>query len=143
MWPRDEEPDPEQDVPRGHGEEGVDPGPDPADVVRGGDGPDEADAARGDGPRGVAGEEVADHGELVRDADAGGEEHDGAVGVQGVTAAAAVGAFDEGGEGDAVVVVGALERFAVELVCEAGAAADDEGDGGLGEREGVDCWGRG
>lgn len=112
-------------------------------MVRGADGPDEADAARGDGPRGVAGEEVADHGELVRDADAGGEEHDGAVGVQGVTAAAAVGAFDEGGEGDAVVVVGALERFAVELVCEAGAAADDEGDGGLGEREGVDCWGRG
>lgn len=61
----------------------------------------------------------------MRDADAGGEEHDGAVGVEGLrAAAAAVGAFDEGGEGDAVVV-GAIERFAVEVVCEAGTAADD------------------
>lgn len=62
----------------------------------------------------------------MRDADAGGEEHDGAVGVEGLraAAAAAVGAFGEGGEGDAVVV-GAIERFTVEVVCEAGTAADD------------------
>ena len=69
----------------------------------------------------MGGEEVADDGQVVRYADAGGEEHDGAVGVEGLRAA--VGALDEGGEGEPVV--GALERFAVEVCGEAGAAADD------------------
>ena len=55
---------------------------------------------------GVAGEEVADDGHVVPDADAAGEEHGGAVGVESWRAA--VGA----GEGEAVDV-GALERFAV------------------------------
>ena len=50
-----------------------------------------------------------------------------AVGVESLRAA--VGA----GEGEAVVV-GALERFAVQMCVEAGAAADDWGGGGFGGR---------
>lgn len=57
----------------------------------------------------------------MRDADAAGEEHDGAVGSEGLRAA--VGAFDECGEGDAVV--DGIQCFAVEMLGEAGAAADD------------------
>ena len=51
---------------------------------------------------------------VVHDADAAGEEHGGAVGVESLRAA--VGA----GEGEAVVV-GAIERFAVQMCVEAGA----------------------
>lgn len=57
----------------------------------------------------------------MRDADASGEEHDGAVRVEELRTA--VGAFDEGGQGEAVVEGG--EGFAVEMVGKAGAAADD------------------
>ena len=56
------------------------------------DDPDQDDAAGGDGAGGVAGEEGPDEGHLVTDADAGGEEHDGTVGVEGLRAA--IGAFD-------------------------------------------------
>ena len=85
------------------------------------DDPDQEDAARGDGAGGVACQEVAHKRHLVRDADAGREEHDGAVGLEELRAA--VGAFDEGGQGEVVVEGG--EGFAVEMVGEAGAAADD------------------
>ncbi len=84
------------------------------------DDPDQEDAPGGDGAGGVAREEVADKGYMVRDADAGGEEHDGAVGVEGLRAA--VGAFDQSGDGDAVVR--GIEYFVVEAIGEAGAAAD-------------------
>lgn len=67
----------------------------------GADDPDEDDAARGDGAGRVPGHQVPHVRHLVRDADAAGEEHDGAVGVEGVQAA--VGAFDEGGERDDAV----------------------------------------
>lgn len=58
---------------------------------------------------------------------AAGEEHDGAVG--GEVVGAAVGAFDEGGEGEAGGGCGGA--LGVEAVCEAGAAANYERDGGL------------
>ncbi len=58
---------------------------------------------------------------------AAGEEHDGAVG--GEIVGAAVGAFDEGGEGEAFVGCGGT--FSVEAVREAGATADYEGERGL------------
>ena len=103
------------------------------------DDPDEEDAPRSDGARGVARDEVARKGHLVRDADARREEHDGAVGVEALRAA--VGAFDQGREGGAVVE--GVERFAVETVGEAGAAADDQGDGLRGQGEGVGGWGGG
>lgn len=131
---RDEELDAQDVAPARHAEHGRHPGPDPLEVVGRADDPDEEDAPGGDGAGGVARDEVPRQGHLVRDADAGGEEHDGAVGVEGLVRAA-VGAFDEGGEGDAPV--GAVEGFAVEAVGEAGAAADDEGDGGWGSGEGV------
>lgn len=91
------------------------------------DDPDEGDAAGGHGAVGVALDEMADEGDVVGDADTAGEEEDGAVGVEGVDAA--VGAFGEGFESDARVhaVLGAGEEF----VCEAGAAADEEGEGGF------------
>ena len=98
--------------------------------------PDEEDAPRGDGAGRVAREEVPRRGHLVRDADAASEEQDGAVGGEGLRAA--VGAFDEGGEGEAVV--GVVEGLAVDVVAEAGAAADDEGDGGLGQGESIGRW---
>lgn len=75
------------------------------------DDPDQDDASHGDGARGIAREEVAHKGYLMRDADAGREEYDGAVGVEDLRAA--VWAFDEGREGDAVV--GGIECFAVEM----------------------------
>ena len=65
--------------------------------------------------------------------DAAGEEHDSAVG--GEVVGAAVGPFDEGGEGEARGRCGGA--FGVEVVGEARAAADDEGEGGLGEGEDV------
>ena len=69
----------------------------------------------------------------MRYADAGREEQDGAVGVEALRAA--VGAFDESGEGD--VAVRGIKRFAVETFGEARAVADDQGHGGLGQGEGV------
>ena len=95
--------------------------------------PDEGYFARGDGSRGVACEDGAHEGELVRYSDAAGEEHDGAVRGEGM--GAAVGAFDEGGEGKAGVGCGGA--FGVEPVGEAGAPADYEGEGGLWQREDV------
>ena len=91
------------------------------------DDPDEGHAAGGHGAIGVTLDEVADEGNVVGDADAAGEEKNGAVGVEGVDAA--VGAFGEGLEGDAGVhaVLGAGEEF----IGEAGAAADEEGEGGF------------
>ncbi len=132
----DEELDAQDVAAARHGEDGGHPGADPLEVVGGADDPDEEDAARGDGAGGVPGKEGPHEGELVADADAGGEEHDGAVGVERVRVA--VGAFDEDGEGEAVV--GGVEGFAVEVVGEAGPAADDEGDGGWGLGEGVGGW---
>lgn len=90
--------------------------------------PYESYFSRGDGVGSVAGEEGADEGKLMGYSDAAGEEHDGAVGGEGV--GGAVGAFDEGGEGEAGGGCGGA--FGVEAVGEAGAAADDEGEGGLG-----------
>ena len=58
---------------------------------------------------------------------AAGEEHDGAVG--GEVVGAAVGAFDEGWEGEAGGGCGGT--FGVEAVREAGATTDYEGKGGL------------
>ena len=95
--------------------------------------PDEGYFSRGDGAGGVAGEEGADEGELMGYSDAAGEEHDGAVGGEGV--GAAVGAFDEGGEGEPGVGCGGA--FGIKAVGEAGATADYEGEGGLGEGEDV------
>ena len=69
-------------------------------------------------------------------ADAAGEKHDGAV--RGECRGVAVGAFDEGGKGDASGW--SRESFAVEVGGEAGAAVNDEGDGCLGEGETVVSW---
>ncbi len=132
----DEEPDAQDVAAARHGEDGGHPGADPLEVAGGADDPDEEDTARGDGAGGVAREEGPHRWELVADADAGGEEQDGAVGVE--RGRGAVGAFDEGGEGEAVV--GGVEGFAVEVVGEAGPAADDEGDGGWGLGEAVGGW---
>lgn len=110
-----------------HGQDGRHPGADPLEVFGRADDPDEHDFARGDGAGRVAGDEVAHVRDLVRDADAAGEEHDGAVGVEGVQAA--VGAFDQGGEGEEAGG-GALGLFE-EGVGEAGAPADDERHGGF------------
>ncbi len=85
--------------------------------------PNQYDAAGGDGAVGESVDEVADKGDLVRDADAAGEHHDSAVGVQNV--GAAVGAFNEGFDSDRAVEV--LLGFFEELIREAGAAADNEG----------------
>ena len=68
-------------------------------MLRGLDDPDEIYFSGGDGAGGVACEEGAHEGELMRYSYATGEEHDGAVGGEGV--GAAVGAFDKGGEGQA------------------------------------------
>ena len=133
--PRHEQLDAQHVAPARHGEDGRHPGPDPLEVLGRADDPGQEDAAGRDGAGGVTREEVAHDGHLARYADAAGDEHDGAVGVE---VRAAVGAFDEGGEGDAVG--GGREGFAVEVVGEAGAAADDQGDGGLGEGEGVGRW---
>jgi len=56
------------------------------------DNPDEEDAAHSDGAGGVACDQVAHEGDLVRYPHPAGEEEDGAVGVEDVRAA--VGAFD-------------------------------------------------
>lgn len=45
------------------------------------DDPDEGDSASSDGSLRVSSDEMLDEGDLVRDADASGEEEDGAVGV--------------------------------------------------------------
>lgn len=72
---------------------------------------------------GVGGEQGADVWELVGDADAAGEEEDGAVGVEGFETA--VGAFEEAGEVDGAGGGGA--GAGVEAGGHAGAFADDEG----------------
>ena len=95
-------------------------------MLRGLDDPDEEDAAGGDGTVCEPVDEVAHKGDLVGDADAAGEHHDGAVGVQNVRAA--VGSFDNGVDDNGAVRF--LFGFLEELVCEAGAAADDEGHRG-------------
>ena len=96
-------------------------------MFRRADHPYEDDFAGRDCAGGVAGHEVAHVGHLMRDADPAGEQHDGAVGVQGVQTA--VGAFDEGVDDGAAV--GRALGFFEEFVGEAGAAADDEGHGGF------------
>lgn len=81
----------------------------------------------------MVGDEMAEGGEVGGYADATGEEEDGAVG--GERGGMAVGAFKEGGEG-----VARFEGAVVEVGCEAGAAAEDEGDcvlGGEGRRGGI------
>lgn len=80
-------------------------------MFRRSDDPDQDDASCCNRAGGVAHEEIAHEWQLMGDADAGGEEHDCAVGVEGLRAA--VGTFDEGGEGDAVV--GGRECFPVEM----------------------------
>ena len=62
-----------------HGQDLRHPRTDPLQVLWGLDDPDEGDAASGDGAGGVAGYEVSDVGDLVGDADAGGEEENGSV----------------------------------------------------------------
>lgn len=116
-----------------HGQDGRHPRADPLEVFGRADHPDENDFARGDGAGRVPGDEVAHVGDLMGDADAAGEEQDGAVGVEGVQAA--VGAFDQSGEGEAAV--GGALGFFEEGVGEAGAAADDERHGGFLEGEDV------
>lgn len=78
-WSGDEELDAQDVAAFVHGQDGGHPGPDPLEVFGRADDPDEDDLAGGDGASGVAGHEVAHVGDLVRDADAAGEEHDGAV----------------------------------------------------------------
>ncbi len=84
----------------------------------------------------MVGYEMAEEGEVRGYADAAGEEQDGAVGGQG--GRVAVGAFEEGGDGEA-----GFEGAVVEVGCEAGAAAEEEGDGVLrgGGRVLLDFWG--
>ena len=136
--PRNKNLDPQNIAALLHCEHFRDPGPDPLEVFGGADHPNEEDAAGGDGGGGVAGEEGARVRKQVRDADAPRYEHDAAVGREGVSGA--VGAFDEGGQDGASARggVGFCEHF----LCEADAAADDEGDCRLGESEEVgvlDC----
>lgn len=76
----------------------------------------------------VGGEEVSHMPELVGDAYAAGEEEDGAVREEGLEAA--VGALEEGGEGEDAGWGGA--GAGVEGGGHAGAFADDEGHGGEG-----------
>ena len=102
------------------------PGPDPLEVFGRLDDPDEQNSTRGHGAGREARDERADVGDLVGDADAAGEENDGAVGGKGVQAA--VGAFGEGADDEAAIVRGF--GFAVEAVGEAGTAADDGCEGG-------------
>ena len=122
-----------------HGEDGRHPGSYPLEVFGRSDDPNQEDAPRGDGAGGVACEEVPHERHLMRYADAGREEQDGAVGVEALRAA--VGAFDESGEGDAAVR--GSECSAVETFGEARTVADDQGHGGLGQGEGVGGWSRG
>lgn len=123
----DEQHDAQNFAPAVHRQDTCHPGPDPLEVFGGLDDPDEGHAAGGHGAVGVALDQVADEGDVVGDADAAGEEENGAVGVEGVDAA--VGALGEGLEGDAGVhaVLGADEEF----VGEAGTAADEEREGGF------------
>lgn len=86
--------------------------------------PDEDDFAGGAGAVSVGGDEVADVGDLVGDADASGEEHDGAVGGEVL---GAVGALDPGVCGEFSCRAGF--GFGEHAVGEAGAAAHDEGHG--------------
>ena len=85
------------------------------------DDPDEGDAPRRDGAVGEAGYEGAHVGHLVRDADAAGKEHDGAVAVERVQAA--VGPLGKGADNDGAVLAG-LGLFPY-LVGKAIATADD------------------
>lgn len=64
----------------GQGEDIGHPGADPLEVFGALDGPDEAEAADGGRAGRVGGDEGADVREVVGDADAGGEEEEGAVG---------------------------------------------------------------
>ena len=64
--------------------------------------PNESNAPCGDCAGYVACSQVAHKGDLVRDAYAAGEEHHCAVGMEDL--AAAIGPFDESGEGDARIV---------------------------------------
>ncbi len=68
------------------------------------------------------------------DAYAAREEHDGAVGMENL--GAAVGSFDESGEG---YEAAGGEGFSVEAVGETAVASDYKGDGGLREGEGINC----
>ena len=88
------------------------------------DDPDEHDLARADRAVGEALDQVAQVGDLVRDARGAGEEDAGAVGVEAVVAA--VGAFEGGAEGDAAGGVGA--DAVVEEFGDAGVGVDDETD---------------
>ena len=124
---RDEKLDAEHIPPPIQGQDLAHPRPDPLEVFGRLDDPDEQDAARGHGAVREALDQRADVGDLVGDADAAGEEDDGAVGGEGVEAA--VGAFGEGAHDQAAFVRGF--GFSVEAVGEAGAAADDGREGGF------------
>lgn len=108
------------------------PRTDPLEVFGGLDDPNEGDAAGGAGSVRVVRDEGAEEGDLVRDANAGGEEHDGTVGVEVLVA---VGPFNEGFGHEAAL--GRVLGAGPELVGEAGAAADDQGHGGLADGEDV------
>ena len=64
-----------------HRENAGHPRTDPLEMFGGLDDPDEGDSASSDGSLRVSSDEMLDEGDLVRDADASGEEEDGAVGV--------------------------------------------------------------
>lgn len=135
---RDEEHDAEHVLPARQAQDGVHPGPHPLEAVGAGDRPDEQDAARAGRAVVRAAQEPLDVHDVVRDADAAGEEDGGAVAVERVRAA--VGAFDEagGGEDEVLGLGGALVEFAGEAV----AGAADEGDlAGLGRRGGGEDFG--
>lgn len=106
-------------------------------MLRGADGPHEGDAAHGGGAGVVGGEEGAELADLMGDADAAGEEDDGAVRVEG--GGLTVGAFDEAGEVE--FARGAGGGAVVQFARHAGALGHDEGDGvgRLGDREVLLC----
>ena len=130
--PRDEELDAQHVAALVEREDGGHPRADPLEVLRRLDDPHEGDAAGGDGAVGEADDQVADVADLVGDADAAGEDEDGAVGAEGVQPA--VRAFDQRGHGEAAP---GLFRLLVQRVSEAVAATDDGRDGGLLQGENV------
>nr|POE88211.1 hypothetical protein CFP56_11440 [Quercus suber] len=135
--PGDEEQDAQDVAAALHGEDLRHPRPDPLKVLGRLDDPDQHDAARRAGAGRVRGDQVAHVRDLVRDADARGEQQHGTVRAEALVA---VGPFDE--RRGAEFAAGALLGFAEEGVGEAGAAADDERHGGFLGGEGVVAGGR-
>ena len=119
---RDPEHDAEAVAAPVHGEDGRHPRTDPFEVLGRLDDPHEDDLASRDRAVGVAGDEVAHVRHLVRDANAAGEEHHGAVGVHRVRAP--VGSFDV--HLDVQALVGGVRGFLEEGLGHSGALADDE-----------------